>query len=416
MFSLFSLGFVLLTGVFFAWIFLFRQVNPNRLHNDKRIKRNISIYKEQIAALEGDLEHHRISPKDYALLTTEAARTLLNAKNQSTPKPNGQPKWLTAGLALLVLTPFLAFPLYGELGAWDDIHIKHSLAALEQSPSQAAFNQQATQLLNDIEERLDDKSNNPDYRLIAARLAYTLKAYDKAAIHFSVIAELVPENAEALAMLGQSRYLANQQQFSLPVRQPLETALTLNPHQATALNLLAMDAYERQEYEKTIEYWQRLLTQITPDSPQTQMLLQGIAKAKEKLGTKPLQTRDILSGKTPKETQGGIQVSVTLAEELSTLDPNLPVFIFAKAANGPPMPLAVQKLKVRDLPITVTLNDETAMMPSMKLSQFPEVIIGARVSLSGQPQAAKGDWQSVLVAIDQAIANTTNLLIDTEVK
>lgn len=420
MFSLISLGFVLLSVLFFAWIFLFRQVKSHNKHTDKRIKRNVSIYKEQLSALDVDLENSRLNTEDHLLLKTEAARTLLKAADQSSQQPKPAPKWLKASLCLLLLTPFLAFPLYGELGALDDIKIKQAMTALEKSPSQDIFNQQATRLLEDIEKRLDVKSDNPDYRLIAARLAYTLKVYDKAAIHFSVIAELIPDNAEALSMLGQSRYLANQQQFNDSIRQPLLMALKLNPQQATALNLLAMDAYEQKDYAKTIQYWQRLLAQIDPLSPQAQMLQKGITKASEKLDVKDSKPSEQLAESITQndekaQDKKGIHVSVTLSEKLKSLDKNLPVFIFAKAASGPPIPLAVRKIQLKDLPITVELNDETAMMPSMRLSQFNKVIIGARVSLSGQPQAAKGDWQSDLPIIDRQQTKNLALVIKSKV-
>jgi len=88
----------------------------------------------------------------------------------------------------------------------------------------------------------------------------------------------------------------------------------------------------------------------------------------------------------------GINVSISISGEmLKQSSPDDLVFIYAKAMSGPPMPLAALRKQVKDLPISVTLNDDMAMMPNLKLSGFSEVVVGARVSKSGRPIAENGD-------------------------
>jgi cytochrome c-type biogenesis protein CcmH len=89
-----------------------------------------------------------------------------------------------------------------------------------------------------------------------------------------------------------------------------------------------------------------------------------------------------------------VAVEVALAEPLWTqASVNDTVFVYAKASAGPPMPLAVKQLRVAELPTTVTLDDSMAMMPAMRLSAFPDVIVGARISKTGQATPQSGDLE-----------------------
>ena len=88
------------------------------------------------------------------------------------------------------------------------------------------------------------------------------------------------------------------------------------------------------------------------------------------------------------------------------------VFVYAKAASGPPMPLAIQRLRADQLPATVVLTDGMGMLPSMKLSQFPQIIIGARISKSGNAIAQAGDLQTVSKPLDVKTTAPIALTID----
>ena len=91
------------------------------------------------------------------------------------------------------------------------------------------------------------------------------------------------------------------------------------------------------------------------------------------------------------------------------------VFVFARAASGPPMPLAIQRLTVGQLPATITLDDSNGMLPNMKLSDFPQVVIGARISRSGDPIAHSGDWQTFSPPVDVKRKEAIALTIDQSV-
>jgi len=86
------------------------------------------------------------------------------------------------------------------------------------------------------------------------------------------------------------------------------------------------------------------------------------------------------------------------------------VFIFARASNGPPMPVAAKRVTIAQLPIDVELSDANAMMPQMKLSDFNEVQLVARVSRAGQP--TQGEWVGQSAPLSNRTAGTQHLTID----
>ncbi len=98
-----------------------------------------------------------------------------------------------------------------------------------------------------------------------------------------------------------------------------------------------------------------------------------------------------------------INVAVDISAELKAkAAPDTVVFVYAKAMQGPPMPLAVKRMQLKDLPATLSLSDGDAMMPALKLSGFDQVIVGARVSFSGNPVAQSGDFFTEVDSINSA--------------
>jgi cytochrome c-type biogenesis protein CcmH len=101
---------------------------------------------------------------------------------------------------------------------------------------------------------------------------------------------------------------------------------------------------------------------------------------------------------------GSVKLVPALAANAAPTDT---VFVFARAAQGPRMPLAIVRKQVKDLPFSFTLDDSMAMNPSMKLSSFPQVVVGARISKSGNAMPQSGDLQGqsevVAVGAGQAV-------------
>ena len=115
----------------------------------------------------------------------------------------------------------------------------------------------------------------------------------------------------------------------------------------------------------------------------------------------------------------GVSGTVTLAPALKAkAKPDDVVFVFARAAQaaeGPRMPLAILKRKVSELPLKFTLDDSMAMSPAAKISTTPQVIVGARISKSGEAMPRAGDLQGASAPVKND-ASGVAVVIDTEVQ
>ncbi|MEJ2553642.1 MAG: hypothetical protein P8079_06430 [Gammaproteobacteria bacterium] len=137
-----------------------------------------------------------------------------------------------------------------------------------------------------------------------------------------------------------------------------------------------------------------MLSQISPGPKEYQQVTSIIAEA-----------QGLASGKTPPPTAQAAAATASTAKVAGvvSLSPSLAgkvapgdtVYIFAKAAQGPPMPLAAFRARAKDLPIKFNLDDSMAPTPMAHLSDFSQVVVGARISKSGNPMPQSGDLQGL---------------------
>jgi cytochrome c-type biogenesis protein CcmH len=173
-------------------------------------------------------------------------------------------------------------------------------------------------------------------------------------------------------------------------RRLTERVLQLDPNNPRALTLAGAAAFARKDYPAAIRHWERLQRSIPADSELGQALARGIDEARTLSGAKPKGQARSGAGAHPEAIRGEVRLAAALKPQAAADDT---VFVFVRAADGPRMPLAVMTTKVKALPTRFQLDDSHAMTPALKLSGFPRVIVGARVSKSGGATPQPGDLQ-----------------------
>ncbi len=379
-------GLLLLVALSFLLIPVLRGRRAQR--EEDRTALNVALYQERVAELQTQQAEGVLDAAQLDTGRAEAARELLaDTEGVEAPRESRLGKPLPLLAAFLV--PVLGLGLYLHFGASDKVELTREFS-------------QPPVSLQDMTQRLERAAAaQPDsaeglYFLGRAYMAQDRSA-DAAKVFERAVA-LAGRQPELIGQWAQAQYFADNKQWSPKIQALTDEALKLDPKEVTSLGLLGIAAFEGERYQDAIDYWGRLLAQLPPEDNSRVALQGGIDRAAQKLKE---------SGGTvaqaPKAATLKVRVDVSADVKAKAL-PGDSVFIFARAVSGPPAPLAAKRVTVAELPITVELGDADAMMPQLKLSNFPEVQLVARISRAGQPTA--GEW----IGRSQPLASSTTAL------
>ncbi|MDO9323273.1 MAG: c-type cytochrome biogenesis protein CcmI [Pseudomonas sp.] len=347
---------------------------------EDRTALNVALYQERLAELQAQLTAGVLSAEQLAQGQAEAARELLaDTDGCETERRAPLAKWLPVAAAVMV--PLLGLGLYLQWGASDQVELTRQFAQAPRSVEEmTARLEQAVEL--------QPESAEAWYFLGRTYMAQTrpqdaAKAFEKAV-------NLAERQPELLGQWAQALYFVADKKWSPQLQALTDEALKADPQEATSLGLLGIAAFEAGRYKDAVLYWRRLVAVLPADDPSRAPLEGGIARALEQM-TAAGESLPAEPAVAATATGATLKVRVSLADELKgKVLPGDSVFIFAKASEGPPMPLAVKRLTVADLPAEVSLSDSDAMMPQLKLSNFPQVQLQARISRAGNAKA--GEW------------------------
>ncbi|XEG74386.1 c-type cytochrome biogenesis protein CcmI [Pseudomonas sp. abacavir_1] len=345
---------------------------------EDRTALNVALYQERLAELDAQ---HAAGTLDDAQLQAgraEAARELLADTEGEGERRSRLGR--AAPLLAAVLLPLLGLGLYLHWGASEKLALSREFA--EPPHSMAEMTER-------LEKAVQAQPDSAEGWYFLGRTYMTQERFEDAAKAFERAANLSGRQSEVLGQWAQALYFANGKKMAGAAQALADEALKQNPEEVTTLGLMGIAAFEDQRYADAVDYWQRLVAALPADDPSRAAIQSGIERARQHLAER--------GEKLPEAPAAAATAGVTLKVRVDLSDavkgqvkPDDSVFVFARAVNGPPMPLAVKRLKVADLPDEVSLSDADAMMPQLKLSAFPKVELVARVSRAGN--AISGEW------------------------
>jgi len=385
-------GLLLLTALAFLLIPVLRARKVQA--EEDRTALNVTLYQERLLDLQGQHDAGALNAEQLANGRDEAARELLADTEGAQVRPIQRTLGSKIPLIAALLMPLLGFGLYQHWGAIDDVERARTFADQPKT-------------IEEMTARLEAAvKNDPTSAESWYFLGRTYMAQERAgdaSVAFERAIGVAGREPELLGQWAQALYFAGSKQWTPQLQALTDEALKGDPAEVTSLGLLGIAAYEAGQFQQAIGHWQQLVAVLPVEDPSRQAIQGGIDRAREQLG-------EPAADVAPAASQG-LTVRVALAAELQAkVQPGDAVFIFARAVSGPPMPLAVKRLTVADLPAEVSLSDSDAMMPQLKISGFEQVQLVARISRSGN--ATAGEW----IGSSQPVASKTTelqqLLID----
>ncbi len=405
----------LLLAVLAVWLTVPVILRGSRRESSDRRQKNIEVAKQRLAELEQRESTGEVDPEDAAQIReeieTELYRDVHNLADSAETVANsstGATKWVA--VAVSVFVPLGAGVLYFIVGEPSGVSIKPatSMVAVQESEQEgedvtgvdAQDLEQLTQrLMTHLATNIDDALGWSTL----GQLFVAQQRYAEAAGAYKKVRELQGDSAEFLVREADARAMANDGVLQGQPEALILAALEIEPDNTGGLWLAGLAAGERGEVEVAMEYWQRA-EQTTNNEEMLNQLRQlievGTAEL-ERVGTSASSQIDQDVGPVVK-----VQVSIE-SSILSRIDPDDTVFIIARAYNGPPAPLAAVRKQVKDLPISLDLDDSLAMLPNLNISSFEQILVIARVSRSGTAQSQSGDFfgqsEPVRPGVDNAV-------------
>ena len=405
------------------WRVLWQATRPVAQSQEReQVLSHVAVYREQLAELERELAQGSLDQAGFDLSHQELTQRLLEdapppqSSAAPTPATNKRPKLLLAGIAVLI--PLMAFSAYFLVGT--------PMALDPQLSAQAHGDEQLTperlaSMADQLAERLQNEPNNAEGWVMLGRIQRALAQYDAAdaalqkALSLARNDDVLIERAEVLAQKNNGSFKGEPWAI-------INTVLKADPNHGNALLLAGSAAFSEGRFKEALAYWERVKASLPPASPDAAALAEAIDQARERLGMPPLSpatnmanapaSAGVLTAKPASDgterITGRVSIDPALAAQVSPQDI---VFIYANAAEGPRMPLAIIRTTVDKLPYDFVLDDSLAMNPQMKLSQVTSVMVRARISKTGNAMPQPGDFGASVGPVTPGSADELKLNI-----
>lgn len=442
-FWILSAGLIVLALAFVALPLLRAAVHADSPAQDEL---NLEVFKQRLKELDGDLASGFLDQAQYASARRDLERDLLHdvpGGTIATPVGSSGGRWLAPVLALAV--PAAAIALYLQVGDHRIItQMEQAARGGAAAPADHAGQELPPMevLVQRLEERMAENPGNIEGWVMLGRTYFMMRRPEDALAAITKAYELAPENPDVMLAYAEALAATSDNSLEGKPAELIEQVIARDPQNTSALWLLGMLYYQRGQYASASTAWERVLATMAPDAEEVEDLRAMIAEAKARAGeppasaasepavtasAEPAVTASATSAAPPAEAAPVVEATTEAAPQPTRavsvqvqLDPAVAasatpddiVFVFARAAGGPPMPLAVQRLQVKELPASVTLDDSMGMTPGMNLAAFPEIVVVARISKSGQATPQPGDLEGESAPLDTTQTQQVSISID----
>ena len=384
-----------LLALAFALLPLWRK--PRALAFTSTSTLNVTLVKQQLVELESDLVNGFLDSAQYAEARRDLERELLTDTKTVFATDLRAGRWM-ATLVTLLVVPLLAMGFYQQVGDTSlvarliDAQNTEADNTLKEAPSMAI-------LVQRLAERLQKEPNNVDGWLILGRSYLVIGDAVNGLAALERAYALVPKNVLVALTYAEALAQTNDGNLSGRPAKIIETIFESHPNDPNALWMRGMLAFQQGQYAEAVHLWVSLRS-LSPNNDKDMVILDElIHKARAKISPDMaalMPSAEVVSplAPTPPVSPSFLKLRITLADVFKDqLDPEDSLFIFARALEGPPIPVAAYRARAADLPIELELNDSMAVLPSMRLSQFSRVMVSARISKTREAMPKPGDLQ-----------------------
>ena len=398
---------LLVVAVAFVLFPLFRVKRPAGVD---RTRVNLELFRERTVILEQQLAENAIDPIEMEAQIVELQQNLLSdidGPPDTAVQVNAASAvdvskktmdWRVVVLMAAMFVPLCALLIYTDLGlsrgAISDVLAAQRISAVD--PNDEAS---VTVMVEALEQTLARKPDNDRARFMLARSYLRLSRFAEAVSVFDSMRLKYPADGNIAAGFAEALFLAEGEVVTVPVREAIDRVLAINPHSVSMLEILAMDAFRRNDLATAKRHFQHAVEFAEPS--RAAVIRRVLAQLP---GSDAGGSGEIADNNSPAQSakMKSVSVLVELSSEVVLSGP-ASVFVFARAVTGPAMPLAVRKLSSEQLPALVQLTEEMAMFPGMSLKDFSEVVLVARISESGVANPSPEDFEvtSPVIQLEQ---------------
>ena len=400
---------------------------------------NLRINDDKLKELDLDLKEGRIDQAFYKQAREELDRELLidiPAENQQTASQHyasTAKRHPALAIMIAIFIPLLAMLLYLDLG----MHSASDENFVAEQQSQSTGQQPSIEeMTRRLEQKIEAEGGTVEEWAMLGRSRKYMGNYELASKAFAVALEKDTQNAQLMLERAEVMALANNRVFNAEAKAVVRKAYALEPDNANAQWFAGVVEYQSGNYRNAIDILARLVPVARDDKDVLNSIIGIIAKSRDQLiaaGEDVAELDELLGvdttvGAQPSGVQGmasqgtddqaasmtslNVKVAISDAVRAKFVESDT-VFIYAKAKQGPRMPLAAQRLKLSQLPADIVLDDSMAMVEGMNLSSFDQLVVSARVSRSGTAIAQSGDYIGQTDVTDKSSPQPLLINIDT---